>query len=425
MISLPHSLSTARAALVCLRVLVCGAIGALSFSSAAAAEHVIHISIDGLNATCMQVVIDAGHAPTLKRLQQEAAWTPNARTDFTYTVTLPNHTSMLTGRPVEQPDGMPDTVYHGYTLNDLPHRGATLHNAGNEHVDYIASVFDVVHDAGLSTGLYVSKDKFVIYNQSYNETTGAANEHGRDKIDSYCYQDDGPPKYSAGMNERFLADMAAKHFNYVFVHYRDTDSAGHADGWGSGSWGRSLEAVDGYLADVLQLVETDPTLKGRTTVIVNTDHGGLGLNHYQPEFPEHYTIPVFVWGAGATAGDLYAMNTDVRKDPGDSRPDYNTADQPIRNGGTGNLALKLLGLGPIPGSLINAQQDLRVAFVGDYNLDGAVDSADYTVWRDTLGSTTDLRADGDGNGVVEEADFQLWRAHFGDERPEKAAARKP
>ena len=32
---------------------------------------------------------------------------------------------------------------------------------------------------------------------------------------------------------------------------------------------------------------------------------------------------------------------------------------------------------------------------GDYNFDGIVDAADYTVWVDTKGSTTDLRADGD------------------------------
>ena len=32
---------------------------------------------------------------------------------------------------------------------------------------------------------------------------------------------------------------------------------------------------------------------------------------------------------------------------------------------------------------------------GDYNRDGTVNAADYTVWRNTLGSTTDLRANGD------------------------------
>jgi hypothetical protein len=45
---------------------------------------------------------------------------------------------------------------------------------------------------------------------------------------------------------------------------------------------------------------------------------------------------------------------------------------------------------------------------GDYNHDGTVDAADYTIWRDTLGSTTDLRADGNGNGVIDQADFGVW-----------------
>jgi hypothetical protein len=317
----------------------------------------------------MQQVIDAGHAPTLKRLQLEGAWTANARTDFTHTVTLPNHTTMLTGRPVLQPRGMPPTVFHGWTLNDLPTRGATLHNSGNPAVRYVASVFDVVHDAGLSTALYVSKDKFIIYDQSYSETTGAAAKHGRDKIDSYFFQDDGPPAYSEEMSRRFLTDMAAHHFNYSFIHYRDPDSAGHAFGWGSPNYLQAVATIDGYLAKVLHLVESDATLAGQTTIIVTADHGGVDLNHGEAQRPENYTIPMFVWGAGVDRGDLYAMNVGTRADPGDSRPDYTTAPngypQPIRNGDTGNLALGLLGLGPIPGSMINARQDLRVRAADD------------------------------------------------------------
>lgn len=393
--------------------LVLGAGSGWRVSPARAADYVIHVSIDGLNANFMQEVIDAGKAPTLKRLQEEGAWTANARTDYTHTVTIPNHTCMLTGRPVEQPEGMPNTTHHGYEYNRVPALGATLHNAGNPHVDYIASVFDVVHDAGLPTGLFASKDKFVLYDQSYNETTGAAHEHGRDKIDTCVLQDDGPPTYSGTMNQRLLADLAAKPYRYTFVHYRDTDTVGHAFGWGGGAWRQALETADGYLADVVHLIETDPRLKGHTALIVTADHGGIGLQHSESELAVNYTIPVFVWGVGVGHGDLYAMNADVREDPGDSRPDYNATKQPIRNGGTGNLALELLGLGPIPGSLINAKQDLRVAFPGDYNLDGAVDAADYALWRDTLGSTTDLRADGDGNGVVDEADHVFWKAHFG------------
>lgn len=50
---------------------------------------------------------------------------------------------------------------------------------------------------------------------------------------------------------------------------------------------------------------------------------------------------------------------------------------------------------------------------GDFNLDNNVDAADYTVYGDTLGSTTDLRADADGNGVIGPADYSLWQQNFG------------
>ncbi len=50
----------------------------------------------------------------------------------------------------------------------------------------------------------------------------------------------------------------------------------------------------------------------------------------------------------------------------------------------------------------------------DYNQNGIVDAADYTVWRDTLGeSGADLAGDGNSNGWVEIADYEVWKMHFG------------
>lgn len=64
-------------------------------------------------------------------------------------------------------------------------------------------------------------------------------------------------------------------------------------------------------------------------------------------------------------------------------------------------------------NLVNVTTISELSFNdSDYNFDGVVDTADYTVWRDTLGSTTQAEADGNGNGVVDQADYDLWAANF-------------
>ncbi|MEM8864712.1 MAG: polysaccharide lyase [Planctomycetota bacterium] len=57
---------------------------------------------------------------------------------------------------------------------------------------------------------------------------------------------------------------------------------------------------------------------------------------------------------------------------------------------------------------------VSTAFIptGDYNRDGVVDVADYTVWRDAYGSTTSLAADGNGDGAVDIDDYLLWNEAF-------------
>lgn len=56
--------------------------------------------------------------------------------------------------------------------------------------------------------------------------------------------------------------------------------------------------------------------------------------------------------------------------------------------------------------------DLNPFQPGDYTGDGVVDAADYIVWRNTLGSNTDLAADGTGNGIIDEGDLVIWRQNF-------------
>jgi hypothetical protein len=52
---------------------------------------------------------------------------------------------------------------------------------------------------------------------------------------------------------------------------------------------------------------------------------------------------------------------------------------------------------------------------GDFNNDGIVNLADYTVWRDNLGAANEgaLNGNGSNSGGVDAADYALWKTHFG------------
>ncbi|MFO0788389.1 MAG: peptidylprolyl isomerase [Pirellulales bacterium] len=60
---------------------------------------------------------------------------------------------------------------------------------------------------------------------------------------------------------------------------------------------------------------------------------------------------------------------------------------------------------------------------GDYNRDGVVNAADYSVWRESRNTsvTPGSGADGDKNGLVNDADLAIWRANFGNVRGTTAA----
>lgn len=66
--------------------------------------------------------------------------------------------------------------------------------------------------------------------------------------------------------------------------------------------------------------------------------------------------------------------------------------------------------------ILNVTEALVVGDLGgDFNRDGIVDAADYTVWRDNLGDATDDALNGNGDGVpgIDSADYALWKMNFG------------
>lgn len=74
-----------------------------------------------------------------------------------------------------------------------------------------------------------------------------------------------------------------------------------------------------------------------------------------------------------------------------------------------------------PANLLYSAQPVYIGtppdnLLGDFNADGMVNLADYTVWRNNLGATTEdaLNGAGSGDGVVDAIDYALWRENFGE-----------
>lgn len=100
------------------------------------------------------------------------------------------------------------------------------------------------------------------------------------------------------------------------------------------------------------------------------------------------TTDIWQWGMPGSNGSLWNINT--------SAPD-----QP------NNLALAQM-LSSFVGTAV-------YPLAGDYNHDGVVDTRDYVMWRNSMGSNVLAYsgADGDGNGIVDANDYSIWRANFG------------
>jgi hypothetical protein len=311
---------------------------------------VVHISVDGLHSQAVSLANERG-LPGFRRLVREGASTLNARTDPSYTVTLPNHTSQLTSRFVNALGG------HRWRANSAGSTSSIHTNAG----EYIWSIFDVLYLNQSAGALYSGKSKFILFDNSYGRGWGESlspppTTHPLAKTVIQPNLDE--------LVERVLFDLQHAPRRYQFVHLAEPDNRGHSYGWDLESESKYFEgirAVDRALAELLETIDESDVLRDSTTVILTADHGGYFFAHDAIDNPQNFTIPFIVWGAKIPANaDLYAMNPKSRLDPEYFQITSDGPVQPIRNGEAANLAANLLGFDPIPGSQINAAFDLNV-----------------------------------------------------------------
>ncbi len=299
-------------------------------------RHVVAISVDGLNPRALKRLGRSG-APNLHRLiRDEGAGTLNARSQVELTLTLPNHTSMVTGRRIKAAKGG-----HGVTWNDDTVRTTVPQAAGHD----VSSVFREVHAGGGTTAVYATKTKFTLFQRSW---PGA--------VDRSVVTDER----NGAAVKALRADLASNPRSFSFLHLGKPDQIGHESGWLSARYLKAVAKMDRLIGTVLRQISGTPSLRSSTVVVLTSDHGGIpgSTRHSARKNRENFRVPFAVWGAGVTHRDLYALNP-TRLKPGRTQPGAGAARQPIRNGELANVSLDVLGLGPVPGSIWNARQDLR------------------------------------------------------------------
>jgi hypothetical protein len=229
---------------------------------------VLIISVDGLRPEAIQLA----DTPHLDGLIARGAVSWTAQTVLP-SVTLPGHASMLAG-------SSPDV--HGVRWNSYePERGYVP----------LPTLFSVVHDAGLSTAMFVGKVKL-----EHIAVPGT--------VDAYAYVTGG----DAAVASRAIEYLQQAFPDVLFVHLPDVDTAGHVHGWLSSPQLDFVTRADDAIGVVLNTYEAMGRLQS-TLIIVTADHGGIGTSHGGSD-PESMTIPWIIAGPRIRAG--YEIKGDVR-----------------------------------------------------------------------------------------------------------------
>ena len=249
----------------------------LTCGAAPRTEHVFIISIDGGNPDVMK----RSRMPVLEKMVQEGAGTWTAQT-IRPSLTLPAHTSMLTGVGADQ---------HHITWNDwVPTNGVVR----------VPTIFSLAKPAGFSTAMFVGKEKFRQLLQP-----DSVDEFNYDQAHSIVVLKSDNGDHVVRNEGEVFAQVVATHAaeyivkhkpNLCFIHFTDPDTVGHEFGWNSSEQLKAFADTDVALGIVLQAVR-QAGIARRSVIIITADHGGYGKGHGQ-NIPANMLIPWIAWGQG-------------------------------------------------------------------------------------------------------------------------------
>jgi predicted AlkP superfamily pyrophosphatase or phosphodiesterase len=222
---------------------------------------IVIISVDGLRP---DLALRA-NTPNIHALMNAGSFTLWARTTAE-SVTLPSHTSMLTGvTPVKH------EIQWNY---DLP----LIHPVYPAY----PTIFELAHQAGYTTAMAAGKPKFI----------NLAKPRTLDWIFIPSSQTAEDLEVAAQAVEMILAHQP----DLLFVHLPSVDATGHMYGWASDEQMDAIAEADESIGLILWALD-QRNLRDSSFILVTADHGGAGLSH-GPDDPRSRNIPWIAVGPG-------------------------------------------------------------------------------------------------------------------------------
>lgn len=238
-----------------------------------APAHIILVSFDGTRPDTAQTAA----MPTLQAMAREGAVSWSARS-IVPPLTLPAHTSMLTGLGPEE---------HGVFWNEWIPAFGTLR---------APTVLSLATSNGLVTAAFSGKDKL-----AYLFPTGSVSHLSYPVPNAGDFYRTNHLQGARQVAASAVAHFAAKRPRLMFVHFLDADLAGHFNGWPSPEYLAALAECDAALAALRTGIDRSGATN--TLFLLTADHGGAGLSH-GVDRPEDMTIPWIAWGAGVRRGHV-------------------------------------------------------------------------------------------------------------------------
>jgi predicted AlkP superfamily pyrophosphatase or phosphodiesterase len=241
--------------------------GDLSAADSPRAQHVFIISFDQGDPALIQ----RSDMPTFHAMAAAGAHDWNAYT-IVPSLTLPSHTSMLTGVGPQA---------HQVLWNDYqPDKGPVK----------VPTIFSLAKQRGLVTAMFVGKEKFkhlVLTNS----------------VDVFVWPK--PADDAKAVAKAFAEKVGTLKPNLCFIHFRDPDTAGHAYGASSTEKMAALADCDAALKTIKDAID-QASLTSSSVIILTADHGshdtqdknGKTVGTHGSAETSDVTIPWIAWGKG-------------------------------------------------------------------------------------------------------------------------------